>query len=136
MAFNKCQHQALPQMSGQPLDVHFRPDALPKAFHTPIPVPHHLKDEVNAALDADVRLGTIERVPPGNPTICCSRIVVMPNKNGSPHRPVDLQALNAATYRETHHTPSPFNQAASVQPHTLKTTLDAWHGYYSTLGLI
>ena len=49
----------------------------------------------------------------------------------SPRRTVDLQPLNAATYRETHHTPSPFNQASIVPAQTKKTTLDAWNGYHS-----
>ena len=31
---------------------------------------------------------------------------------GTPRRTVDLQYLNAATYRETHHVVSPFNQAS------------------------
>ena len=130
-AFNTCEHQQLPAMTSHPMSTHFRPDAQPKAYHTPIPVPHHWKQEVKEALDMDVRLGTIERVPQGTPTIWCSRMVVVPKKNGSPRRTVDLQALNAATYRETHHTPSPFHQASTVPANTLKTTLDAWNGYHS-----
>ena len=130
-AFNTCEHQQLPAMTAHPMSTHFRPDAQPKAYHTPIPVPHHWKQEVKEALDMDVRLGTIERVPQGTPTIWCSRMVVVPKKNGSPRRTVDLQALNAATYRETHHTPSPFHQTSTVPANTLKTTLDAWNGYHS-----
>jgi hypothetical protein len=130
-AFNTCQHQQLPKMSGRPLDIHLREDAQPKAYHCPIPVPHHWKKQVKADLDRDVRLGIIEPVPPGTPTIWCSKMVVVPKKDGSPRRTVDLQQLNAATYRETHHTPSPFNQASVVPPHTKKTVLDAWNGYHS-----
>ena len=58
-AFNTCQHQTLPKMSGRPLDIHLREDATPKAFHCPIPVPHHWKKQVKADLDRDVRLGII-----------------------------------------------------------------------------
>ncbi|MCP3869657.1 MAG: hypothetical protein GY703_16510 [Gammaproteobacteria bacterium] len=130
-AFNMCEHQTLPVMTGRPLHVHFKPDAQPKAHHAPIPVPHHWKDEVKQQLDADVRLGTIERVPQGTPTIWCSRMVVVRKKDGSPRRTVDLQTLNAATYRETHHTPSPFKQASTVPPNTKKTVLDAWNGYHA-----
>ena len=130
-AFNICEHQALPYMSGNPLEIHFKPDVKPVAHHTPIPVPHHWKSKVKADLDRDVRLGIIEPVPPGTPTVWCSRMVVVPKKDGTPRRTVDLQALNAATYRLTHHTASPFNQAALVPPHTWKTTLDAWNGYHS-----
>ena len=130
-AFNTCEHQPLPHMAGDPLEIHFRPDATPKAYHCPIPVPHHWKQKVKADLDRDVRLGIIEPVPPGTPTIWCSRMVVVPKKDGSPRRTVDLQDLNAATYRATHHTPSPFNQASLVPPNTRKTILDAWNGYHS-----
>ena len=130
-AFNICEHQPLPKMIGKPLDIHFRSDAKAKAFHCPIPVPHHWKKQVKADLDRDVRLGIIEPVPPGTPTVWCSKMVVVPKKDGTPRRTVDLQYLNAATYRETHHTPSPFNQASVVPPHTKKTVLDAWNGYHS-----
>ena len=47
-------------------------------------------------------------------------MVVVPKKNGSPCRIVDLQILNAATYHETHYTPSPFYQTSSVSAGTLK----------------
>ena len=130
-AFNTCEHQTLPKMAGKPLDIHFRPEAKPKAFHCPIPVPHHWKRQVKADLDRDVRLGIIEPVPPGTPAIWCSKMVVVAKKDGSPRRTVDLQHLNDATYRETHHTPSPFNQASVVPPDTKKTVLDAWNGYHS-----
>ena len=82
-------------------------------------------------LDRDVRLGIIEPVPPGTPTLWCSRMVVAPKKDGTPRRTVDLQKLNAATMRETHHTPSPFNQVSIVPAQTKKTVLDAWNGYHS-----
>ena len=36
-----------------------------------------------------------------------------------------LQALNAASYRETHHTAPPFTQVSVVPSQTVKTTLDA-----------
>ena len=58
-------------------------------------------------------------------------MVVAAKKDGSPRRTVDLQRVNEATLRETHHTPSPFNLVASVPPGTKKTTLDAWNGYHS-----
>ena len=130
-AFNTCPHQRLQVMSGRPLDITFAREAKPSAVHTPIPVPHHWKKKVKEDLDRDVRLGIIEPVPAGTPTIWCSRMVVAPKKDGSPRRTVDLQKLNAATMRETHHTPSPFNQASIVPARTKKTVLDAWNGYHS-----
>lgn len=129
--FNTCDHQPLPKMTGEPLSIHFREDATPKAFHNPIPVPNHWKKKVKADLDRDVRLGIIEPVPPGTPTLWCAKMVVVPKKDQTPRRTVDLQPLNAATYRQTHHTPSPFHQASMVPPHTKKTVLDAWNGYHS-----
>ena len=130
-AFNTCEHQTLPEMTGQPLTAHFRPDAQGKVFHTPIPVPHHWKSAVKSDLDRDVQLGTIEPVPQGVPTKWCARMVVVPKKDGTPRRTVDLQHLNIATYRETHHVASPFDQASVIPPHTKKTILDAWNGYHS-----
>ena len=90
-AFNVCEHQTLPKMNAKPLDIHYKSDAVPKAFHCPIPVPHHWKSKVKNDLDRDVRLGIIEPVPPGTPTLWCSKMVVVAKKDGSPRRTVDLQ---------------------------------------------
>lgn len=130
-AFNVCPHQQLQAMEGKPMDITFIPGAKPSAVHTPIPVPHHWKKRVKEDLDRDVALDIVEPVPVGTPTTWCSRMVVAPKKDGSPRRTVDLQKLNTATLRETHHTPSPFNQASLVPAKTRKTVLDAWNGYHS-----
>ena len=130
-AFNTCEHQPLQEMSGAPVEIHFTPDAVPTAVHTPIPIPHHWKKQVKADLDRDVRLGIIEPVPPGTPTRWCSRMVVAPKKDGSPRRTVNLTSVNEATLRETHHTPTPFNLVSDVPPGTKKSVLDAWNGYHS-----
>lgn len=129
-AFNTCPHQPLPMMHGPPLKIHLK-DTKPVAVHTPIPVPLHWRDAVKADLDRDVALGVIEPVPIGTPTTWCSRAVYVAKKDGAPRRTVDFQALNAASTRQTHHTPSPFQQAATVPPKTKKTVLDAWNGYHS-----
>jgi len=81
-------------MSGEPLGITFKEDAVP-------------------------------------PTVWCSRMVIAPKKDGSPRRTVDLQQVNKATLRETHHTPTPFHHANTVPAGTKKTTLDAWNGYHS-----
>ena len=57
-------------------------------------------------------------------------MVVVAKKDGSPRRTIDLQRLNEATYRATHHTSSPFNLASSIPPNTRKTILDAWNAYH------
>ena len=58
-------------------------------------------------------------------------MIVVPQKDDSLCKTVDLQALNAATYRVMHHTPAPFNQASLVPTGTYKISLDAWNGYHS-----
>lgn len=130
-AFNTSPHQPLQVMTGRPLDITFAWGVKPSAVHTPIPVPHHWKKKVKEDLDRDVALGIIELVPAGTPTVWCSRMVVAPKKVGSPRRMVDLQKLNGATMRETHHTLSSFNQVSVVPARIKKTVLDAWNGYHS-----
>ena len=51
-------------------------------------------------------LGIIEPVLVSMPTTHCSKMEVALKKDSSPRHTVDLQKLNAATLRETHHTPS------------------------------
>lgn len=129
--FNTCENQELNKMTGPPLKIDIDPNATPVAVHTPIPVPVHWKDQVKAQLDRDVKLGVIEPVPWGEPTTWCSRMVTVAKGDGSPRRTIDLQPVNAASLRQTHHTPSPFHQAMSVPHNTLKTVVDAWNGYHS-----
>ena len=130
-AFNVCEHQPIPEMAGPPLDIKLDDGAEPVAVHSPIPIPHHWKREGKARLDRDCRLGVIEPVPAGTPTTWCSRMVVAPKHDGSPRRTVDLQKVNSVAQRETHHTPSPWNQVCTVPRNTKKTILDAWNGYHS-----
>ena len=131
-AFNQCSHQPLPLMqSSPPLELHINPKIKPVATHKPRPIPLHWMTNVKQQLDEDVRLGVIEAVPVGEPTIWCSPMVVCPKKDGSPRRTVDLQALNKATARQTHATDSPFNQVIGVPHNTFRTVLDCWNGYHS-----
>ena len=132
-AFNQSPHQPLPVMIGEPIKLHFKEGTTPYAVHTPIPVPHHWKEKVKEDLERDIRLGIIEKVPQGTTTQWCARMVVAPKKNGNPRRTVDLQKLNNATFRETHHTLSPFDLVSTVPTHTWKTVLDAWNGNHSLL---
>ena len=130
-SFNVCENQELVKMSGPPLKLDVDPNVTPHAVHTPLPVPIHWQAEVKAQLDRDCRLGVIEPVPWGEPTTWCSRMVTVAKSNGSPRRTIDLQPLNDAALRHTHHTPPPFHLAMSVPHHTIKTVLDAWNGYHS-----
>ena len=120
-----------PHMPGPAAHIHLQEDAIPKARHTPIPVPFHLKSAVKAGLDNDVKRGIITPVPMGTPTDWCSVMVVTAKKDGSPRRTVDFQYLNSQCKRETHHTASPFHLACQIPPHTRKTVLDAVDGYHA-----
>ena len=130
-AFNVCPHQELPVMTGDPLRIIVDPKVKPYAVHKPVPVPLHWRDKVREQLENDVRMGVIEPVPVGTPVTWCARMVVVPKHDGSPRRTVDLQALNRASVRQTHHTETPFMLASRVPKNTKKTCLDAFNGYHS-----
>ena len=130
-AFNVCEHQPLPQMKGEPLRIFVRSDVKPHVVHTPAPIPVHFRTEVKKQLDRDVRLEVLEKVPPNTPTTWCSRLVIATKANGSPRRTVDLQALNNASVRQTHHTRSPYNMVREIPANMKKTVYDAWNGYHS-----
>ena len=131
-AFNTCPHQPLQEMTGEPLNISFKENFTPVTRHKPVPVPYHWKEQVKADLERDVRLGIIEPVPIGVPVKnWLSKMVVAPKKDGKPRRTVDLQHVNAATRRETHHTRSPHELVVSIPTDRYKTVLDAWNGYHS-----
>ena len=44
---------------------------------------------------------------------------------------VDLQNLNKATLRETHHTPTPFHTVSVTERQSEDYSIDAWNGYHS-----
>ena len=95
-AFNKCEHQPTPKLTGAPLDIHWKPDAQPVAVHTPAPSPLHSKARVKQDLDRDTCIEVAEPVPQGVPTEWCSRMLVVMKKDGTPRRVVDYQAVNKA----------------------------------------
>ena len=130
--FNTCHHQKLPLMKGSPpLEIHLRPDAVPKQVHTPATIPVHFREAVKRDLDRDVVMGVIEKVGVNDSFEWCSRMVITRKHNGEPRRTVDLQALNAATLRQTHHTQPAYQQASTVPKDHWKTVTDAWKGYGS-----
>lgn len=131
-AFNRSA-TPFPTMSGRqpPAHIHVLDNAKPRAYHTPIPVPLHLRDGVKKQLDEDVLRGIIAPVPANEPTVWCSHMIILQKKDGSIRRTIDLQHLNAQCLRETHHTPSPFQLACQIPPHMKKTTFDAVDGYHS-----
>ena len=129
-AFNTCCTQPLPAMHGDPLVIALKP---PSAIHVPAPVPIHYQAEVKKGLDRDVSLGVLEKVPVNTPVEWLHRMVITPKKNGTPRRTVDLQTLNRASVRQTHHTASPYHTASSIPSNVKKTCLDAWNGYHSVV---
>ena len=130
--FNMCTHQRLPGMAGTPMDIVVKDGTTQsRRWYTPIPVPYNWKKAVKAILDQNVRLGTYEKVPQGDTTEECARMVCTPKANGKPRITVDFQQLNKRTAREIHHTPSPINLVSQIPAGKLKTVLDAWNGYHS-----
>ncbi|VDI84186.1 Hypothetical predicted protein [Mytilus galloprovincialis] len=112
--FNVCEHQPLPLMNCEPLQLHVDPNATPVAVHKPALVPIHWQDKVYADLERDVRIGVLEQVSQNTPTTWCSRMVVTSKADGTPRRTVDLQPQNRHSVRQTHHVPSPFHLADRV----------------------
>lgn len=130
--FNCCKNQPLPLVNKTvPMSLYIDEKVKPVAFHKAYPVPIHWQDEVKKGLDDDVKLGVLEKVPVGEPTTWCSRMVVVSKKDGKPRRTVDLQHLNDAAKRQTNPVKAPFLQATSVPQGTYKTCLDAWNGFHS-----
>lgn len=129
--FNKCPHQILPEMEGPPIKFHIDPDAKPVIFRKPAPVPLHWQEQVEQDLLRDVSLGVLERVPHGEPTTWCFRMVVTRKDDGGPRRTVDLSPLNKFCQREAHASKSPYHLARSIPPNSIKTVCDAWNGYHS-----
>ena len=132
-AFNVCEHHPLPMIQDKPLSIIVDDKVKPTAIHKPVPIPVHWEQQVKDGLDRDVALKVIEPVPLGTPVTWCSRMIIVPKQDGTPRRTVDLQALNRASVRQTHHTESPYHLATSVPPDTKKTTLDCWNSYHSAL---
>ena len=93
--------------------------------------PSIIRLKLRRGLIENVALGVLEKVPVNTPVEWLHRMVIAPKKDGSPRRTVDLQALNQASVRQTHHTASPYHTAASIPSGVMKTCLDAWNGYHS-----
>ncbi|XP_065641175.1 uncharacterized protein LOC136073504 [Hydra vulgaris] len=129
--FNTCPHQILPDMEGPPISILIQENAKPVAAFTPATIPIHLQDQVEKDLIRDETLGVIEKVPLGEPTTWCHRMVITRKHDGGPRRTVDLSPLNKYCYRETHAMKSPFQLARSVPRNSWKTVTDAWNGYHS-----
>ena len=129
--FNTCEHQALPLMTGSPLQLHVDPQATPVACHKVVPIPLHWRERVKADLERDVRIGVLEKVPDNTPVTWQSRMVITRKANGDPRRTIDFQPLNKHCKRQTFPLDSPFNLASRVPAGTKKSVCDVWNGYHS-----
>ena len=123
--FNTCPHQALPCMSGPPVEIHLKTGAPPVAVHKAASIPIHWQDQVHSDLLRDEALGVIEKVPYGEPVQWCHRMVVTRKHDGTPRRTVDLSPLNKHCKRETFASDSPFHLARRIPKGTWKTVCDA-----------
>ena len=123
-AFSQCKRQAMPCTEGPPMRIHTDSNAVPLVVHKPIAVPLHYRAEVKANIDADVKRGVLEKVPPGVPVTWCTRMVITPKKDGRPRH----TALTKAGVRETHHTRTPFKVVCSIpQDHPGLCGWISWH---------
>ena len=121
--------EPLPLMTGKKHHIHITENAEPYITHSPIPIPHHWKEEVKRQLDQDVDMGVVRKVSVGEADEWCSQMVVVGKKDGKPRRTVDFQNLNRFCKRETHHTPSPY-VVSNIPTKSYKTILDAYNGYH------
>ena len=118
-------------MAGPPIKIHVDPLAKLVACHTPATIPLHWQQKVHDDLLRDEAMGILEKVPHGEPTQWCHRMVITRKHDGSPRRTVDLSPLNKFCKRETHAFEAPFHLAHRVPRNTWKTVTDAWNGYHS-----
>ena len=72
-----------------------------------------------------------EKVPHGEPTQWCHRMVITRKHDGTPRRTVDLSPLNKFCRRETFASKTLFKLARHVLSNTWKSVTDAWNGYHS-----
>ena len=132
--FNNCSIQPLKMMyTDRPLQLFVDPNVKSVAIHKAAIIPMHLKAQVKADLDRDVRLGILEKVNVNSPVKWLSRMIVMMKKDGSPCRIIDYKRLNDAIPRQTNITQSPFMCASACPPKKKKTLLDAKDGYHSVI---
>ena len=86
--FNQRPHQTLPTMEGPPISLHVQDNSTPVRAFTLAPVALHWQEKVKSELDRDVNLGVLERVPYGETTDWCSRMVITKKADGGPSTPL------------------------------------------------
>ena len=98
-SLNTCPHQILPDMQGPPVSIHVNSKATPVAAHVPAQIPLPWQGKVENDLKRDESLGVIERVPHGETSTWCHRMVIASKEDGNPRRTVDLYPLNKHSVR-------------------------------------
>ena len=122
--------QPLPTMKCRLYEITLIEPNEPYHANIPIPVPHYWRDEVKKQLDEDDALGIIRKIPHGETTDWCMRMVVVSKRDGKPRRTVDFQPLNKYSKREVHYTEPPFSAVSSIPPKMYKSSCDAFSGYH------
>ena len=118
--FNTCPHRPLHCMAKPPIEIHVRASAKPRAFHTPASIPLHWQQQVHADLLRDETQEILEKVPHGEPTQWCHRMVIKRKHDGTPRRTVDLSPQNKFCRRETFASETPFKLARRVPQGTTR----------------
>ena len=129
--FNK--DKVLPVMTGPPLKIKLKKDAVPKCRNSWNTVPVNLKSATKRALDDGERRGKWHKLKPGTRTAWRTGMVPQAKKNGEVRITTDFQYLNSQCERQAHPVMSPFKLASEIPPGTKKTVLDAVDGYCSIL---
>ena len=112
------EEKPLSVMTGKDHHIHLKnQDVEPFAVGSPIPLPHHWRDEVEQLLKSHVDMGIITPVEVGEPVDWCTRMITVAKKDGSPRVTADFQELNKHIKRETHHTSYPFNIVNKIPMH-------------------
>ena len=121
-----------PKLSTPPAKIHLKENyTIPKPAYVPAVVAEHWAKTAKESIDRDVQAGILLKVPLNEPTVWCSRMVLVKKKDGSPRRTVDYQALNRQCVREPVYNSSPFHTARQIPSNTWKSVFDATDGYHS-----
>ena len=120
---------ALKEMSGPPMRIHVKKDAVPFAIYTPRVIPLAWQNDVKNELEAMVKQGII--TPVSGPSEWCHPLVTVAKPKGGVRLTVDLSNINGQTIRPAHPSPTPHTAVRQVNPRARYfTTMDALYGYW------
>ena len=87
---NQCSHQLLQGITGPELSLHVDESVPHKPVHTPSVIPIHIQEPVHNGLKNDCKKGVLEKVPFGEPSQYCHRMVVTTKAEGKSRRTIDM----------------------------------------------